>query len=99
MPTPNALLSKIKIKTLGLYCIKANFLFMKKIFEPQPFKSWPGFDLMKKSERKNKLESKDIIHIPRIVADKPYIFTALINHREFYARFKRTTIPNTHSSA
>ncbi len=49
MPTPNALLSKIKIETLGLYCTKTNFLFMKKIFEPQPFKSWLGFDLMKKS--------------------------------------------------
>ncbi len=98
MQTPNALLSKIKIKTLGLYCVKANFLFMKKIFEPQPFKSRLGFNL-KKSERKNKLESEDIIHIPRIVADKSYIFTALINHREFHARFKRTAIPNTHSSA
>ncbi len=72
---------------------------MEKIFEPQPFKIRLGFNLMEKSERKNKLESKDIIHIPRIVADKPYIFAALINHREFHARFKRTTIPNAHSSA
>lgn len=72
---------------------------MKKIFEPQPFKSRLGFNWMKKSEWKNKLESKDIIHIPRIVADKPYIFTALINHREFHARFKRAAIPNAHSSA
>lgn len=71
---------------------------MKKIFEPQPFKIRLGFNL-KKSEWKNKLESEDIIHIPRIVADKPYIFAALINHREFYARFKRATIPNAHSSA
>lgn len=72
---------------------------MKKIFEPQPFKSRLGFNLMEKSEWKNELESEDIIHIPRIVADKPYIFAALINHREFHARFKRTAIPNAHSSA
>ncbi|EJB30486.1 hypothetical protein HPNQ4099_0659 [Helicobacter pylori NQ4099] len=43
-------MSKIKIQTLGLYCVETNFLFMKKIFEPQPFKSWLGFDLMEKSE-------------------------------------------------
>ncbi len=49
MQTPNALLSEIKIKTLGLYCVKANFLFMKKIFEPQPFKSRLGFNWMRKS--------------------------------------------------